>query len=215
LIVIHRTTIEYSESYVALHLRSGLSLAGDMLNASLKRRAEFLAGRYCAIQCYKFFDESRPDQPGVGLSREPVWKEGYQGAISHCDGLAIATITSDQNFTLGIDVETWLTSTIASRIEKTVCNESEILLRGNTVTRSEFVTIMFSAKESLYKALFPIIKHYLGFNSCELVEADWGNQSLFFRMTYEDLPALLRNKEYRVDFECSTNHVETLALVKR
>lgn len=105
-----------------------------------------------------------------GLQREPVWPEGVVGSISHTTGWAIAVTALRTDVTsLGIDLER-----IAGRqgidISRRVCRPSELewLAALSEAEQQLYQLVIFSAKESVYKALYPLCKRVFGFHDLEL-----------------------------------------------
>ena len=132
---------------------------------SSKRRSEFSLGRYCArMALSKFKLESEPilRYPDT---REPCWPESVIGSITHTEGLAAAAVGLDKDISgVGIDIEN-LSRYVNSDIRSHVCVETERkhLESLSPEQASRDLRIIFSAKESIFKCLFPISRTYLYF----------------------------------------------------
>ncbi len=135
------------------------------------RRREFAAGRRCARLA---IDElgRQPAAIPVGPDREPVWPGDLVGSITHSRhlvGAAVADTTVCRS--LGIDFE------VAGRVDDSLIDR---LLTENERRRlvgptdDPTPTIIFSAKEAIYKATFPLTRCWLGFEDVE-VTLDVGN----------------------------------------
>ena len=61
----------------------GLALPVTLDKAVQKRKAEFLAGRYCARAALAQLDGSLAVNIGIGANREPLWPPGFVGSITH------------------------------------------------------------------------------------------------------------------------------------
>lgn len=74
---------------------------------------------------------------------------------------------------IGIDCETLLSENEAVEIKEGIIDEQE----ERTLSRSGYpfalaLTLVFSAKESLFKALFPQVQAYMGFDSARVTVLD-------------------------------------------
>jgi len=131
-----------------------------------KRRREFRAGRACARAALGALGLPPVALP-VGPEREPVWPAGVVGSISHAGGLCVAAVARRASFAgLGVDVETSeavrrpLWRRIARHEELAWLEEAPARLGGSPERWASFV---FSAKESLYKAVRALVPLRLGF----------------------------------------------------
>lgn len=126
-----------------------LRLPADLAGAVPRRRAEFLAGRLCAMLALRAIGAP----PKVGRAgRAPVWPPGATGSIAHAGGRAIA-VAARRPARLGVDCETLLTPQAAAEIGPLILRDAEWRLRPEAMETAHFLTLAFSAKEALYKAL--------------------------------------------------------------
>lgn len=211
MIVISRASVIYNKPYVEQLIDSGLYLPKSLEHAALKRKAEFLAGRNCVRQCYQILGITNSVQPTYGELREPIWSGGYQGSISHCESLAIAGLTRDKGITLGVDIERWLSKEQAERIRSIVCLDIEFYFDKYFITEIEFITVVFSAKESVYKAIFRCIKRYANFSDCRVIDMSKGNLTVQLTRTLSS--SMLKGRRFIVNFYPNSTYVETLAIV--
>ncbi|ESN16422.1 enterobactin synthetase component D [Enterobacter sp. MGH 24] len=140
----------------------------ELSNAGRKRKAEHLAGRIAAAHAL-------PDHtvPGIGPSGEPLWPEGVSGSITHSGAQAMAVVVRHQDALVGIDCEAILPDREARDIQDGIVDAQEAMC----LTRSGYpfalaLTLAFSAKESLFKALFPQVKTYMGFDCARIMTLD-------------------------------------------
>ncbi|KJF72848.1 4'-phosphopantetheinyl transferase family protein [Agrobacterium arsenijevicii] len=142
-------------------------LPPQLLRAVPRRKAEFIAGRRCAAEAIRRLI-GRAAFPGMGEDRAPIWPEGVVGAISHSHGRAIALAGSSERFCgIGIDIERLLNEEEARDIAPQALTASERHSLGNDI--DPFMTgLIFSAKESLFKALYPSVKRFFFFEAAEL-----------------------------------------------
>lgn len=130
---------------------------------TVKRKSEFIAGRYLARQALLHLN-SESLVVDVGVHREPIWPAGFRGSISHSDDFAVCIVSRNRSFMLiGIDVESYISSDILRDISRLVMNSSELGFIDTAVNPNVIVTIIFSAKESLFKALYPEVGKKFGF----------------------------------------------------
>ncbi|MCF9011530.1 4'-phosphopantetheinyl transferase superfamily protein, partial [Pseudomonas carnis] len=123
-----------------------------------KRQAEFLAGRLCAREALQRLDHLRCI-PAIGEDRAPVWPGHISGSITHSTGHAAAIVGHKAQWRgLGMDLEHLLSLERAERLAGEILTADE-LQRMATLPREQhalLVTLTFSVKESLFKALYPI-----------------------------------------------------------
>lgn len=146
-------------------------LPPQLLRAVPKRKAEFIAGRRCAAETIHRLT-GRTTFPGMGADRAPLWPEGVVGAISHSQDRAIALAGPSGRFLgIGIDIERLLSEEEARDIARQALTENERHNLGNAI--DPFMTgLIFSAKESLFKALYPTVKRFFFFEAAELAGFD-------------------------------------------
>ncbi len=139
----------------------------QLSHAAIKRKAEHLAGRIAAAHALKALT-GRVDIPGIGPQREPLWPREVRGSISHSASLAVAVVVNNDRALVGIDIENIMEESIASECWQTVINDAE-RQRLHSLPFATAVTLAFSAKESLYKALYYRVNQLLDFTCAEVV----------------------------------------------
>ncbi|MFQ3787678.1 4'-phosphopantetheinyl transferase family protein [Halomonas sp. A29] len=149
----------------------GIDLPSRLHGAVAKRRAEFIAGRLCARSALRRLD-GRDATPGMNDDRSPSWPEDCVGAITHNDGWAAALVAHRQAYQgLGLDAERLLGTEEARRLARRVLTprEATCLKRLDPSSVGLMVSSAFSLKESLFKALYPVVGRMFHFQSAELV----------------------------------------------
>jgi len=133
------------------------------------RRREFITARRCAREALGKL--GYPAAPiGSGPRREPQWPDGVAGAITHCKGYraaAVAPLTVLAS--LGIDAEP--NGPLPDGVEEsvTVPGEREMLATLQAADpATHWDRLLFSAKESVYKAWYPLERRWLGFEDARL-----------------------------------------------
>lgn len=142
-----------------------------MIRALPKRRREFAGGRWCARQALAHLGIEAVAIP-VGDGRAPLWPPGVAGSIAHSDTHAIAAVTREPAIrSLGVDLEP--DTSLEEDLWMTICGPEELAwLSGQpAVERGRLARLLFSAKEAIYKATFPIDRIVRDFQSA-LVEVN-------------------------------------------
>jgi enterobactin synthetase component D / holo-[acyl-carrier protein] synthase len=129
-----------------------------------KRRREFSTGRACAHAA--LVKLGVPPAPILrGPQGAPEWPDGVVGSITHCDGYRAAAVARAQDvLTVGLDAEPddalpdGVLDRIAGPEEQAWLRQTGALISGPSWDR-----LLFSAKESVYKAWFPLARRWLGF----------------------------------------------------
>jgi 4'-phosphopantetheinyl transferase EntD len=129
-----------------------------------KRRREFTTGRHCARAALRRL--GFPPAPILtGERGEPLWPAGAVGSITHCDGYRAAAVARASVLaTIGIDAEPH--AALPDGLLKEIARTEELpMLQRLQRERPEvhWDRLLFSAKEAVYKAWFPLAKRWLGF----------------------------------------------------
>ncbi|MCX4851556.1 4'-phosphopantetheinyl transferase [Streptomyces sp. NBC_00893] len=131
-----------------------------------RRRREFTTVRLCARRALAGLGV--PPAPVLpGPRGEPRWPAGVVGSMTHCDGFRAAAVAMDSRMrALGIDAEphTPLPAGVFEAV--TLPTERARLKLGGEV---HWDRLLFSAKESVFKAWYPLTHHNLGFDEADLV----------------------------------------------
>lgn len=144
-----------------------------------KRRAEFATGRACARRALERLG-LRAEPIPTGERGEPLWPAGVVGSITHCDGYrACAVAHAGDLVTIGVDAE--LHAPLPQGLIGDIARPEELPRLGE-LSRTEpgihWDRLLFSAKESVYKAWFPLAEAWLGFEDATLtIDADAGTFS--------------------------------------
>jgi enterobactin synthetase component D len=149
-----------------------LALPDTLERAVRKRKAEFIAGRYCARQALWHLDGTLHASIGIGADREPLWPEGWVGSITHAHGYASALVARRSNVRgVGIDSEVWVEPRIAQELGGQILTTAERYddFRHTFESPRHYLTLVFSAKESLYKCLFPLVNKFFGFHAARIL----------------------------------------------
>lgn len=132
------------------------------------RRNEYATVRGCARRALA--ELGYPASPLLkGERGAPAWPQHIVGSMTHCAGYRAAAVALEADFvTVGIDAEPNEplpegVLDIVARPEERACLES----RGASDAFS-WGRLLFSAKESLYKAWFPVTRRWLNFEDVRI-----------------------------------------------
>lgn len=166
-----------------LFAKFAITFPESLAQAVAKRRAEFLAGRYCAQKSLQNLGVNNTAL-GIGKHRNPLWPEAVIGSISHCGSHAVAISGKcAQALGVGIDIEDEIASETVEKIQGQILNREEIaLLAQHSAAKPLLFTLAFSIKESFFKAAYPTVKNYFDFDAVSLVEINWQERSLWLRI---------------------------------
>lgn len=134
-----------------------------------KRRREFGTARHCARRALARL--GLPPAPVLpGPRGAPRWPDGVVGSMTHCDGYRAAALAYARDVrAIGIDAEPHdaLPEGVLEVIS--LAPERERLAGLRTAEpRLHWDRLLFSAKESVYKAWFPLTGRWLGFEDAEV-----------------------------------------------
>ncbi|MET9406309.1 4'-phosphopantetheinyl transferase superfamily protein [Streptomyces sp. NPDC002935] len=134
-----------------------------------KRRREFTIVRTCARRAM----EKLGVTPGPVLPGErgaPRWPAGVIGSMTHCDGYAAAALARSTDLaSLGIDAEPHMA--LPDDVLEAVALPGERNRLDRLGARAPAVhwdRLLFSAKESVYKAWFPLTGAWLDFSEADI-----------------------------------------------
>nr|AZF85904.1 4'-phosphopantetheinyl transferase [Catenulispora sp.] len=131
-----------------------------------KRRLEFATARRCARSALAGLGFPAAPIP-AGASREPCWPPGVVGTITHCSGYRAAVVAwSKRLLTVGVDAEPH--GPLPPGALESIALDSEVRALSRLhedVPGIHWDRLLFSAKESVYKAWFPLARRWLDFDS--------------------------------------------------
>lgn len=164
----------------------------DGLQAAVpNRKWTFLAGRLCAEWAIRRQrPESNPILIGRGTHGEPIWPPSCIGSVTHTNRAAHAAVAASfpsHLLGIGIDSERVVDKASFDAI-MSVCfsvTERELILLQDAPKLA--ATIMFSAKESFYKAVFGTVKRFVEFNEATIESICWATHTVGINVVSEDL----------------------------
>jgi len=196
--------------------------------AAPRRIAAYLAGRYCTARALAAAGSAAPLP--VGEAGAPAWPAGFVGSISHAPTRAVAVVARASRWrALGVDCEPVLTAAQAdeivghtlpeaddTEIDDTEVDDTEVAdATGDALTWPAFVTIGFSAKETLYKALRPLVGAFFDFPDARLTRLDRVGRRVRLVLTRDLAPGFARGAAFDVRFALADGHVHTCLALPR
>jgi 4'-phosphopantetheinyl transferase EntD len=117
------------------------------------RSKNFEVGRTCVREALQRLGSRTVDVPS-GSSGEPLWPEGVVGSVTHTEGYCAAAVAWARDVgKLGIDAE--VHRALSEGALDIVANPDELKMIRALPAGIHWDAVLFSAKESIYKAWFP------------------------------------------------------------
>nr|WP_318381167.1 4'-phosphopantetheinyl transferase superfamily protein [uncultured Enterobacter sp.] len=166
----------------ALFAQAGLPFPPALAQAVDKRKAEYFAARFCAQQLLRQLGDN--DVVGSHPDRAPQWPAGVYGSLSHSGDLAIAVVARQSSgLRPGVDIEHMNADVMRETAEMFTTPAEQVLLARTDLAREQALLITFSAKESLFKALYPQVQQMFDFDSACIIELNSAQQRFRLRLT--------------------------------
>lgn len=140
-----------------------------------KRLATFVAGRFCAAGALAQAGHDGLTDVAMDKEGAPMWPRGYLGSITHTDRVAGAVVASSgAALGVGIDCEYLISAEREAELTLRICPEWPTVWGqgGQPFSNSELLTVVFSAKESIYKCLYPLTRTFLEFGDIRVSALD-------------------------------------------
>ncbi|MET7468431.1 4'-phosphopantetheinyl transferase superfamily protein [Micromonospora sp. NPDC005222] len=161
---------------VAVAVAGPADWSGELLPAELAtlgervvpgRRRDFTAGRLCARRALAAL--GRPATPvPAGADRAPIWPAGVVGAITHTSDYCAAAVARAADVrAVGIDAERY--RPLSPGVRRKVCRPDEEVELARLPAGTHWPTVVFSAKETVYKIWHPLVGTWLGFADAQVV----------------------------------------------
>lgn len=194
-VVVHGLRLaEPTDEVLTWLVASGVQVDPSLAQAILKRRAQFVAGRFCARAALRTVAPEVAERAvGIAENREPAWPAGVVGSVSHTHGyVAAAVARADALRGVGIDFERWVREESHRGIASHVARDGELdaLVARTGWSLRELVTLVFSAKESVYKCLYPEVQRWFGFHDARVIDVDVAGGAFVAELTVALTPSL-------------------------
>jgi len=200
--------------------RQQILLPAEVCRAVPQRQSEYLAGRLLLRQLQLKLGLSTA-QILPAADRSPQWPAGQQGSLSHSAGQLLAGLSAKSGYRLGVDLEHWLTltqytdlaSAILSAAELQWCKQYNLQQQGLTHwSEPKLLTLIFAAKEALFKALYPDCQVIMEFSAAKVLTVT--ARQILLQLTTDWSMQWCAGSEVWLDYQAETNLVQVVTEVK-
>jgi enterobactin synthetase component D len=184
--------VEDDDGLASLPGISDIPLPPEMAAAVSKRRWQYRAGRLCAMHALTALGYPNP---ALVIARKPngaaLWPAGTTGSITHTDDYVSAVVARiDWIRAIGIDTEGIISEARLRAIQGTIAWASEIAAaRSAGCDRQTAATLVFSAKESIFKCLNTEVGRVFDFRDVRVVAVDLAKRRFTARLAKTLSPA--------------------------
>ncbi len=187
----------------------GIALPARLATAVDVRKADFLAGRMMLKLAQKELGLASLAVE-IGENRAPVWPQGQRGSVSHTDGRVACVLTGNVNLGLGIDVEKIASGkALAALRQQVLCErERELIDAATNWSPDVLATLIFSAKETLFKALYPQINTFFGF-SAALTQKPPEPDTIVLQLTRSLGSGFNAQRQFKVRYRLESGYILT------
>lgn len=180
-----------------------------LLSAGKRRRAEYLAGRYAAQLLLQ-----KTGYGGFVLhknrDRTPLWPVDICGAISHAKYTVVCALhRSFSQGGVGVDVEYLMTSSHAALVQNAILTSQESAVLA-CLPLDRRVTLAFSAKESLFKAIYPRLLRPFDFHASEILSIEASSHLLIMRLCSHLSAAFPKGRCFTAQYRQENDKIITL-----
>jgi enterobactin synthetase component D len=172
-----------------------MELPAALRAATVKRQLHFRAGRYCALRALEALEGRRVSTvPPRAAGGAPIWPAGITGSITHTDDYVWAAVArTSQVEALGIDTERIMSADRATQVSPAIAWPSELAhARAVGCDRLEALTLVFSAKEAIFKCLYGKVGRVFDYRDVRIVAAEANRRTFTARIVRtlsDDFPA--------------------------
>jgi 4'-phosphopantetheinyl transferase EntD len=169
--------------------------------ACQKRRDDFCMGRAAAHKALASINADNGPIPKSNAG-SPLWPEGFIGSISHKQNAAVALAGPKGNIlALGLDLE-YRADPIGEAVARRICLAEELAwVRADMALFHQCTRMLFSAKESVYKAFSDAFGAKPGFLDIDLA---WdAAKGTFFGRILRPLPACQQAQSFCLFVPCA------------
>ncbi|HSI06003.1 MAG: 4'-phosphopantetheinyl transferase [Myxococcota bacterium] len=174
---------------------------------AVRRKLTYAGGRYAMRELLRRL--SLADGPILSDDRgAPVLPASVRGSISHKDEVACALVTNDTSAYYGVDVEglPGPSDDLASHI--LTARELAQVSAMADAQRALELSLRFSAKEAIYKALDPYVRRYVAHEEVEVTPKPDGSAEVWSKVFPTGLRVEVTWRKYS-DFVLTTCRIGT------
>lgn len=187
--------------------------------ASEKRKNEFLLGRMCCAKSIYHLDNSLDQFVGVHSDRSPKWPIGIVGSITHSSNYveAIACLATSGVLSVGVDYEEVISLEEIIQVEGLVLTPNELesfKVIEFELSKEIFLTLLFSAKESIFKCLYPLVNVYFDFLDVEISMLNFIDKTFSYKLLKDLSDVYRKNYCNTGKFFFDRNSVRTTTFIR-
>lgn len=178
----------------------------SLASSANKRRREFAAGRQCAYTALRRAGCAVGSWLPIGQDQLPIWPHGWLGSISHTQNGAVAAVSRKGTVAmLGIDIELLQEGQTWEETQHLIVSDGELNVLSS-IAVAKATCLAFSAKESLFKALYPLVRCFKEFTAARVVSFGPTKLELVLTEPWSTLP---RGLVFDASYVFSSGHVFT------
>ena len=155
----------------------------------------------------------------TGSDRAPRWPRGFIGSVTHTTRFAAAAVLPQSTArSVGIDAERELSADQQALVRRycLVNDELDALHRAaSTLSETQALTLCFSAKEAVFKCLYPLVKHYFDFTCVRIVANDKRENFLSIKVLDAEIAQCVGKTELIGSYRLAEGHVFTAIRLDR
>ena len=194
----------------------GIALPASLSRAVPKRRLEYCAGRFCAREALRLCSAHDADTPiGTGPHGEPLWPSGIVGSITHTHAFASAAVALTRDArAVGLDAErmTELSAEVLDYIALPA--EIEALALASSMSAASLASVVFSAKEALFKCLYAEVGRYFDFRDALVDSLDAVSGRFNVRLLVPLTPRLVEGASFAGKFVLDEGRVHAGVVIE-
>lgn len=191
----------------------GIAMPSELQKANRKRKVQFCFGRYAAKLALMECGFTEPFEIIKHANGSPLWPDGFNGSLTHSDNFAACVVTKDPEvLALGIDAEPFIADKVLPHIKKIVALQQETDLGislNTTLSKTQFYTLLFSAKESIFKCLNGITGSFIEFKDLAIIDVSPARGEFTFELMRDISPLWRKNKVITGNYSLDETRVNT------
>ena len=149
----------------------------------------------------------------TGADRAPQWPQGFIGSITHTTRFAAAAVLPQSTArSVGIDAERELSADQQALVRRYCLANDELdalLSAASTLSETQALTLCFSAKEAVFKCLYPLVKHYFDFTCVRIVANDKHENFLSIQVVDAEIAQCVGTNRLIGSYRLAEGHVFT------
>lgn len=146
---------------------AGATCAEEALSPGADRADEHATGRRCAETAMRALGRL-PQPVGRGPAGEPLWPAGLVGSITHGAGICAAAVGERSNALAGLGIDVAPNRPLGDRVARRVLPGSSWPGPDGAPDGVHWDSVVFSAKEAVFKAWHPLTATFLQFSRARL-----------------------------------------------